>query len=543
MVADASEIRGDIIVVPNFNILQQTTSNGVVIPVDIVNGLARIPMRPFTDHEFDELPTIFLADESKPWNPSVLNSTSSSEDYWLKSHPQPTNNNPSFLMTGDYLRRSVLLSDVAWTFDAWEDKSAKPSDEDVIVVEHPAQDTDESIEIEIAFDVPEPPLIRDENMSVSHSEQDNTSNDHCDLDDLVDNVVEYSSDLKNHTELVRLIQAMTEIDTTIDGLRIYSCEREPPDKLLVFAVTTHVPSKAEHARETPPEEPPTKAPPPEPVPTPNALHSQVQPPVPDNGEIERPDVEDNLFRQPIKVTGQSQTAKPSKKDWETLRPLFQWLDVDTIKKTFDRTTQLARMPQGEQLKRHFRSPHPALNVLRQDEALATDTIYSDVSAIFGGETIAQFYVGLTTQVCNAYGIRSEKQFVNTLEDIIRERGAPSKLVSDSAQVEISKRVKDILRTLVITDWQSTPHKHQQNPAKQQYQTVVHLVNLLMDCTGAPPNLWLKALKYVCFLLNHTYNANIDVIPLEKLTGQQVDISTLLRFHWYHCHTSIVSAAW
>ena len=93
-------------------------------------------------------------------------------------------------------------------------------------------------------------------------------------------------------------------------------------------------------------------------------------------------------------------------------------------------------------------------------------------------------------------------------------------------------MKDILRTLVIADWQSTPHENQQNPAERRYQTVVHLVNLLMDRTGAPPNLWLEALKYVCFLLNHTYNANIDGIPLEKLTGQQVDISTLLRFHWY-----------
>ena len=140
------------------------------------------------------------------------------------------------------------------------------------------------------------------------------------------------------------------------------------------------------------------------------------------------------------------------------------------------------MSQSERLKRHFKSPHPALNVPRRDEALATDTVYSNVLAIFGGETITQFYVGLTTHICNAYGIKSEKQFVNTLKDIIRERGAPNKLVSDSAQVEIRKRIKDILRTLVIEDWQSTPHEHQQNPAEQQYQTVVYLMNLLMDCT-------------------------------------------------------------
>ena len=54
----------------------------------------------------------------------------------------------------------------------------------------------------------------------------------------------------------------------------------------------------------------------------------------------------------------------------------------------------------------------------------------------------------------------------------------------------------------------------------------------MDHTGAPSNLWLEVLKYVCFLLNHTYNASIDGIPLKNLTGQQVDISNLLRFHWY-----------
>ena len=80
-----------------------------------------------------------------------------------------------------------------------------------------------------------------------------------------------------------------------------------------------------------------------------------------------------------------------------------------------------------------------------------DTVFSDVPAIFGGKTIAQFCVGLNTQVCNVYGIKSEKQFVNTLEDIIQECGAPNKLVSDSAQVEISKHMNNILRTLVIAD--------------------------------------------------------------------------------------------
>jgi Na+-transporting methylmalonyl-CoA/oxaloacetate decarboxylase beta subunit len=46
-------------------------------------------------------------------------------------------------------------------------------------------------------------------------------------------------------------------------------------------------------------------------------------------------------------------------------------------------------------------------------------------------------------------MQTDKQFVNTLEDNIRERGAPSKLISDRAQVEISNKVMDILWTLII----------------------------------------------------------------------------------------------
>jgi hypothetical protein len=43
-----------------------------------------------------------------------------------------------------------------------------------------------------------------------------------------------------------------------------------------------------------------------------------------------------------------------------------------------------------------------------------------------------------------YPIKSDKQFVNTLLDNITQRGAPTKLTSDRAQVEISERVKQVL---------------------------------------------------------------------------------------------------
>ena len=54
-------------------------------------------------------------------------------------------------------------------------------------------------------------------------------------------------------------------------------------------------------------------------------------------------------------------------------------------------------------------------------------------------------------------MHSDAEFVNTLNDEIRKRGAMDMLINDCAQAEISKRVQDILRSYVIKDWQSELH--------------------------------------------------------------------------------------
>ena len=220
-------------------------------------------------------------------------------------------------------------------------------------------------------------------------------------------------------------------------------------------------------------------------------------------------------------------------DFAQFRPNFAWLPEDTIKRTFACTTQYARMPMSTVLKKHYKSPFPALNVHRREEALATDTVYSDTPAVDSGVTIAQLFVGLTSTVCDVYPLKSEKAFVNVFQDVIRRRGAPSKLVSDRAQVEISGRVKDILRSLIIGDWQSEPHQQHQNPAERKYQDVKRMANTIMDRTGSPPTTWLLALMYVCFVLNFTASASLNWrTPTEVLTGSTPDISPLLRFEWW-----------
>ena len=220
-------------------------------------------------------------------------------------------------------------------------------------------------------------------------------------------------------------------------------------------------------------------------------------------------------------------------DPEILRKHFAWLPADIVRRTLENTTQYARVPMGPVMQTHYKSPYPALNVKRRNEDLYTDTVYADTPAIDDGSTSAQFFVGRDTGVCDVYGMKSDKQFVNTLEDQIRERGAPNRLLSDAAVLERSKRVLDILRALCIGQWFSEPHKQHQNRSERRYQTAKRLTNVAMDRSGCPPSCWLLCLQYICLVLNCTaWKAARYAIPLSMLLGTTIDVSPLLRFYWY-----------
>ena len=162
-----------------------------------------------------------------------------------------------------------------------------------------------------------------------------------------------------------------------------------------------------------------------------------------------------------------------------MRHLFGWLPTKVISETFKNSTQYARIPQSTILKKHYKSPNPALNVQRRNEDVATDTVYSNTPAVDSGVTAAQIFVGCESMVTDVYGVKTDKQFVKTLEDNIRERGAMTRVISDAAKAETSNKVLDILRTLHIGWWQSEPHQQQQNPAERRYQTLKRLTNSIL----------------------------------------------------------------
>lgn len=129
-----------------------------------------------------------------------------------------------------------------------------------------------------------------------------------------------------------------------------------------------------------------------------------------------------------------------------------------------------------------------------------------------------------------FGLRNEKDFINTLNDVIRKRGAMDKLVSDRAQVGISDKVQNVLRHLCISDWQSEPHYQHQNAAERRYQNVKRNTNSILNTTGAPGESWYLCLGYVCFIMNRMAVRSLHWrTPLEMLNGITPDISMIYCF--------------
>ena len=196
-------------------------------------------------------------------------------------------------------------------------------------------------------------------------------------------------------------------------------------------------------------------------------------------------------------------SSPQEPDWNALRPFFAWTSPSSIKDTFNVTTRHGTAPHTQDyIKKHFKSCNPVFNIPRRSEAVATDTIFSDTPAVDDGFTMAQFFCGRDTLVCDAYGIKSTKQFINTLSDNIRKQGAMDTLISDGGKYEISKQVTDLLRSLFIQDYQSEPYHQHQNKAENRFGLAKRYTNTVKNTSGCPACCWLLCLQYICVILNH-----------------------------------------
>eukprot|EP00977_Amphora_coffeiformis_P018640 scaffold6618_cov253-Amphora_coffeaeformis.AAC.1 len=83
----------------------------------------------------------------------------------------------------------------------------------------------------------------------------------------------------------------------------------------------------------------------------------------------------DAFAHEVEASPKPRIVTSREPDYQSLRPHFGWISVDSIKKTFQNTTQLARATAGTLLKKVYKSQNPALNVIHRNEPVATDELY------------------------------------------------------------------------------------------------------------------------------------------------------------------------
>ncbi|HEY8522855.1 MAG TPA: hypothetical protein VIL14_03760, partial [Nitrososphaeraceae archaeon] len=180
-----------------------------------------------------------------------------------------------------------------------------------------------------------------------------------------------------------------------------------------------------------------------------------------------------------------------------LRPYLGYRALEIVKKTLDRTTQMARMIIRHPLRRHVKSRFPHMNVSRIDEPVSTDPMFTNCKSIYHGFTAAQIFYGTKSHTIFVYGIKGKGEFPKVYKEFIREHEAPSALRRDNAKEEQSETVKEINREYMVKDQLTEPYHPQQNPVESNaIRYLKGQVSHLLDMTGAPDSLWYMATQYV-----------------------------------------------
>ena len=124
---------------------------------------------------------------------------------------------------------------------------------------------------------------------------------------------------------------------------------------------------------------------------------------------------------------------------------------------------------------------------RLNEVIATDTYFAS-ERLIEGYHCAQVLFGMISNILVVTGMKTESEFPEVYLDFIRQHGIPSALRRYNAMSDMSQRVRQIHRDLVIADQWTESHSPWQNPAELNIVKFLRLhAQVLFDRAGAPDN--------------------------------------------------------
>ena len=98
-------------------------------------------------------------------------------------------------------------------------------------------------------------------------------------------------------------------------------------------------------------------------------------------------------------------------------------------------------------------------------------------------------------------MKTESEGPTALRDFIRQVGVSFSLRNDNSKMQTGKAFMDICNVYTIGPETTEPHHPQQNPAQNRIGTLKMIANRVMNISGCPAFLWLRAAVFVSMLLN------------------------------------------
>jgi len=222
------------------------------------------------------------------------------------------------------------------------------------------------------------------------------------------------------------------------------------------------------------------------------------------------------------------------------RQLLGFCPSHVVVKTLAATTQLVPTVEAETreiMRDHFQTRLPELKMRRISDRCFTDTFFSSLKSI-RGYTCFQLYAFETSGLDVPFLMRRRSQSPSTLEDLLREVGAPFEMKSDNAPEFKGKRWLSILRRAVVASSYTEPMHPNQNLAERRGGSLKAALVHLLHSTGAPLAYWCFALEYVSYVRQHLAKRSLGWrSPYERHWGDTPDIS-VFRFPfwspiWYY----------
>ena len=91
-------------------------------------------------------------------------------------------------------------------------------------------------------------------------------------------------------------------------------------------------------------------------------------------------------------------------------------------------------------------------------------------------------MGQDSKITDVYKSKdnSEAEFLGAFQDRVRERGVPTKLITNNAPMYRGWNITKYLREIFVLIWQCETKYQNQNPAENRYQTVKQHTDRTMD---------------------------------------------------------------